>query len=152
MKEKQYITYEQATAIAQTGLWDCEDADAVYFDCEERNKHAVPSTIEEIDKLFEGDKVEIIVCPRFTLAEAIDWLRDYAGIHVQINNVKRKQWSYDLVDINRLENEDGTPYNFVPERETTPIFNTYEEAVSDAIDKAVEIYTPTEEELNMDDG
>lgn len=50
-----------------------------------------------------------------------------------------------------MENEDGTPYNFVPERETTPIFNTYEEAVSDAIDKAVEIYTPTEEELNMDD-
>lgn len=151
MKEKQYITYEQATAIAQTGLWDCEDADAVYFDCEERNKHAVPSTIEEIDKLFEDNKVEVIVCPRFTLAEAIDWLRDYAGIHVQINNVERKQWSYDLVDINSMENEDGTPCSFVPKRESTPIFNTYEEAVSDAIDKAVEIYTPTEEELNMDD-
>lgn len=151
MKEKQYITYEQATAIAQTGLWDCEDADAVYFDCEERNKHAVPSTIEEIDKLFEDNKVEVIVCPRFTLAEAIDWLRDYAGIHVQINNVERKQWSYDLVDINGMENEDGTPCSFVPARESTPIFNTYEEAVSDAIDKAVEIYTPTEEELNMDD-
>ena len=139
MKEKQYITCEQATAIAQTGLWDCEDADAVYFDCKERDKHAVPSTIAEIDKLFEGeDVVEIIVCPRFTLAEAIDWLRDYAGIHIQVNNVECKQWSYNLVDINGWENEDGTPCNLVPERETTPIFNTYEEAVSDAIDKAVE--------------
>lgn len=152
MKEKQYITYEQATAIAQTGLWDCEDADAVYFDCKEHDKHAVPSTIAEIDKLFENeDAVEIIVCPRYTLAEAIDWLRDEAGIHIQVNNVECKQWSYDLVDINGWEDEDGTPCNLVPERESTPIFNTYEEAVSDAIDKAVEIYTPTEEELNMDD-
>lgn len=72
MKKKQCITYEQATAIAETGLWDCEDADAVYYDCDSRNESAIPSTIAEIGELFKEDTTEIVVCPRFTLAEAID--------------------------------------------------------------------------------
>lgn len=151
MKEKQFITYEQAVAIAMTGLWNHEDADAVYYDCTERQESAKPSTIAEIDKAFKDDDAEVIVCPRFTLAEAIDWLRDNAGIHVQINSIGRKQWSYDLVDINDWTQEDGSPYNCVPERENIPIFNTYEEAVSDAINKATEIFIAKEEDLVVDE-
>lgn len=150
--KKQYITYAQGCAIAETGLWDIdrmEDDDTIYYDCPANNLTVVESTIG-VAKGIAAQNIDIIVCPRFTLDEAIRWLRESVGIHIQMNPIERKRWSYDLFDLNDWEDDNGGFYNCVPERDGYSVFDSFEEAVSDAIDKAVAIFAPVEmEEVEM---
>lgn len=144
--KKHYITYALGCAIAETGLWDIEqmeDNDTIYYDCPNNNQTAVESTIG-VAKGIAAQNIEISVCPRFTLDEAVQWLRETSGIHIQMNSVERKRWSYDLCDLNEWTDENGAYYNCIPERDGYPVFDSFEEAVSDAIDKAVAIFAPVE--------
>ena len=149
--EKKYITYEQAAEIAMTGLWDTEnltEEDAVYYDCPDRNLKAVPSIIGQIIEQEMHGVPSLEVCPLFTYDEAVRWLRESAGIHIQMNSVERKRWSYDLCDLNEWQDEDGAYHSIVPERDGYPVFNSFDEAVSDAIDKAVAIFAPVDTDDN----
>lgn len=137
--KKQYITYAQGCAIAETGLWEIEqmeDDDTIYYDCPNNKLTAVESHLG-VAKGIAAQNIEISVCPRFTLDEAVQWFREHTGIHIQMNSVERKRWSYDLCDINEWTDENGEYYNCIPERDGYPVFDSFEEAVSDAIDKAL---------------
>lgn len=134
--KKQYITYAQGCTIAETGLWEIEqmeDDDTIYYDCPNNKLTAVESHLG-VAKGIAAQNIEISVCPRFTLDEAVQWFREHTGIHIQMNSVERKRWSYDLCDINEWTDENGEYYNCIPERDGYPVFDSFEEAVSDAID------------------
>lgn len=151
--EKQYITYAQATAIAETGLWDIDqmqDADGVFYDCPNNKLSEVESTLG-VAKRIADQNIEISVCPRFTLDEAVQWFREIVKVHIQMINQNRKEWTYDLVDLDdrSFKDEGFTEFADLYEEIRTEgfkSFSTYNGAVSDAIDKVLSVFAPQEYE------
>lgn len=147
--KKQYITYAQGCAIAETGLWDVDkmdDDDTIYYDCLNSNLTAVESTLG-VAKRIADQNIEIFVYPRFSFDDAVQWLRETVRVHIQMINKNRKEWTYDLVDLDdrSFKDEAFTEYADLYEELRAKgfnSFNTYNEALSDAIDKVISIFEP----------
>ena len=72
-----------------------------------------------------------------TLAQACKWLREKHNIHVQIESVVGKRWTYDLIDTNPMQDISGEYISRTPEKDGYPVIDTYEQAQSDGIDVAL---------------
>lgn len=151
--KKQYITYAQAYAIAETGLWEMEqmdDDDAIFYDCPNNDLTAEESTLG-VARRIAMQNVEITVVPRFTLDEAVQWFREIVKVHIQMINQDRKEWTYDIIDIDDRTFKDGDFKEYADSYEEIRAngftsFKTYEDAVSDAIDKILSVFAPQEYE------
>lgn len=78
-----------------------------------------------------------------TLAQVCKWLREKHNIHIQIESVIGKKWTYDVVDIKPIQDISGEYISRMPERVGYPVINTYEQAQSEGIDVALEMLEET---------
>lgn len=74
-------------------------------------------------------------CP--TLSQACKWIREKHNIHIQIESVVGKRWTYDVVDINPIQDISGEYISRIPERDGYPVIDTYEQSQSAGIDVAL---------------
>lgn len=111
MKEN-FVTYEQAKLLKESGFnWECN--------------HMVSSP-------YDSNRV----CFAPTLSQAQKWVREVKGVIICIEprfyKNKRPLVGYDY----HLFNKDDGMFSHI---ESETIYDTYEEALSEAIDKVIEI-------------
>lgn len=150
--KKQYISYVQACAIAETGLWDIEkmeDDDTIYYDCLQKNETSIESYLGNAKEIV-SQGIEICLYPRFTFDDAVQWFREVASTHIQMISLERTKWTYDLIDLCEIYKDDDFKeyYDSFAELRSNGfgVFDSYESALSDAIDKATSVFAPVEVE------
>lgn len=108
--------------------------------------------IAEISPIADATYRENVCCVMPTLAQACKWLREKHNIHIQIESVIGKRWTYCLVDINCRQDISGEYISRIPERDGYPVIDTYEQAQSAGIDTALSLIEEEGGEANDTDG
>lgn len=104
----------------------------------EQNKWAIDEAgyVSADELCYDCNNFEFY-CSAPTLSQACKWLREKHNIHIQIESVVGKRWTYCLVDTECLQDISGEYISRIPERDCYPVIDTYEQAQSAAIDIAL---------------
>lgn len=78
-----------------------------------------------------------------TLWQTQKWLREKHNIHIQIEVVVGKRWTYTLVDMSPKTDMYGNIQDRIFERDSYPVKATYETVLSAGIDAALNLLTKT---------
>lgn len=131
MNTEDFVTYEQAVKLKECGFdWPC----TTYLNPKSYGDKVAIAWREITIKECSSPEV---LCP--SLSQAAKWLRDKHSLHVQIESVIGKRWTYTLVDTAPQSDMEGEYYDRIPDRDSYPIFDTYESALSAGIDAALEL-------------
>ncbi len=138
MNTEDFVTYEQAVKLKECGFdWDCQ----TYYTNDYMNDD--PEDLSREVKFNYGFSYnQNIIAGCFsapTMAQAAKWLRDKYNLHVQIESVIGKRWTYTLVDTAPQSDIGGEYYDRIPDRDGYQVFDTYESALSAGIDAALNI-------------
>lgn len=143
MSKEDFVSFEQAKRLKKVGFdWNCNH----YID--ERGKISENTKDDFFCSCYENlndanfalhDKSGNLLdyCSAPTLAQVCKWLREKHNIHIQIESVIGKRWTYDVVDIKPIQDISGEYISRMPERVGYPVINTYEQAQSVGIDVAL---------------
>lgn len=122
MKHEDYVSFEQAKALKELGFdWECE----TFWD-DEGSPRENQWVIKRTRDYFFTDYYEDCTIKRPTLAQAQKWLREVKGIDVLIDKPLDGGYFYTL--------ETADTIDTLSEKTAT-----YEQALSDGIDKALEL-------------
>lgn len=127
-----FVTYEQALKLKELGFdWECD------YCCEDNRELLGTINVINVHEFYHLTGVKLDnALPAPTLAQAAKWLRDVKGIIICIEprfyKNKRPLVGYDY----HLFNKDDGWYSDI---ESKTVYDTYEEALSEAISKALEI-------------
>ena len=126
-----YVTYEQAKKLREVGF--CEETRCGYYKMPKGNPQMTKWDIC-LEASLDYASFEYYKAP--TLSQVQKWLREVKGIilHLEPRFYKGKKplMGYDY----HLSNKDNGMYSHI---ESETIYDTYEEALSVGIDKAIEI-------------
>lgn len=122
-----YITYDQAVKLKELGFdWETTH----FYDLEETQEGCIKGRVPQDFNAMTF--ISLVSAP--TLSQAQKWLRDVKGIHIEIKYTSNPQYEPWVGKVVIIENypEPNTIIN-------TDTCDTYEEALSEGIDKALAI-------------
>lgn len=129
-----YVSYELALKLKECGF---DEPCIAEWACEPDGK---PILLGSTAFVFSNAELKGRDVTAPLLYQAQKWLREKHDIHIQIEAVMQKQWTYTLVDTAPLSDMYGEWHDRIPEdREGYPQISTYEQALSDGIASALEL-------------
>ena len=126
--EDDFVTFEQATKLKELGFdWNCNH----YYDASEQINECVDSNVSNYDNFNGNCFIEGVISAPL-LSQAQKWLRDNHNIDICIvrSGIFNKSYYYEIIidcDFNNMIQGNSLP-NI-----------SYEESLSESIDKALEI-------------
>ena len=138
METTDYCSYELSKALKAAGF----DEPCDHYYTPNKALHIVKSNAlaPEITNNRFLDEIDDGCCTAVPLWQAQKWLREKHDIHIQIEAVMQKQWTYTLVDTAPLSDMYGEWHDRIPEdREGYPQISTYECALSAGIASALQL-------------
>ena len=134
METTDYVDYPTAVALKKCGF---DEPCIAQWACEPNGK---PILVGSTAFVFSNAELKGRDVTAPLLFHAQKWLREKHDIHIQIEAVMQKQWTYTLVDTAPLSDMYGEWHDRIPEdREGYPQISTYEQALSDGIASALEL-------------
>lgn len=144
MEQTDYVSYELAKKLKETGFdWECR---GYYPKSGELCSSIEADNFNYLGSTYKGEWFsDTISAP--TLWHAQKWLREKKDIHVQIEAVMQKQWTYSLVDTAPWSDMYGEWHDRISEdRQGYPQIATYEQALSAGISAALDLLAGKEGE------